>query len=235
MEERNYKLYLHITPSDKRYYGITGKEKVEDRWDKGKGYSNQYFCRAINKYGWDNIQHEVIFDNLTKEEACLLEQCYIALYDTINPKYGYNSTTGGEHYELSEESKKKISESLKGHPGYMKGKKHKEESKKKISESHKGENNHMYGKKQSEEHKKKRSKSMKGKKHTEETKKKMSEANKGENNGMSKKVRCIELDIIFNSRADANAYLGKDRANSNIGMCARGKRKTAWGYHWEYV
>ena len=78
MEERNYKLYVHISPSNKRYYGITSTSTVQ-RWNNGKGYKTQYFYRAIKKYGWENFKHEILFDNLTKDEACLLEQCYIAL------------------------------------------------------------------------------------------------------------------------------------------------------------
>ena len=115
MEERDYKLYVHISPSDKRYYGIT-KMEVKNRWHKGSGYKgNQYFYRAIEKYGWNNFIHEVLFDNLTKEEACLLEQMYIALYDTSNPRKGYNLTLGGEGtvgrtFKMSEETKRKISE-----------------------------------------------------------------------------------------------------------------------------
>lgn len=97
MEKRNYKLYVHISPSNKRYYGITGREKVELRWQNGNGYKkNIYFYRAIKKYGWDNFKHIVLFSNLTKEEAGLLEQMYITLYDTQNPKYGYNICNGGE-------------------------------------------------------------------------------------------------------------------------------------------
>ena len=57
----------------------------------------------------------------------------------------------------------------------------------------------------------------------------------GENNPMSRKVRCIELDIIFNCVADANKYLGKKRNNSTIYNCLGGITKTAYGYHWEYV
>ena len=68
MEERNYKLYVHISPSNKRYYGITGLKKCEDRWKNGAGYANnKHFTRAINKYTWDNFEHKVLFDNLTKE------------------------------------------------------------------------------------------------------------------------------------------------------------------------
>ena len=38
MEERNYKLYVHISPSNKRYYGITGinEKRRWNLWD----YSN---------------------------------------------------------------------------------------------------------------------------------------------------------------------------------------------------
>ena len=73
MEERNYKLYVHISPSGKRYYGITCKKNVQDRWLNGKGYGgNKQYTNAINKYSWENFEHIVLFKNLTKEEACLL-------------------------------------------------------------------------------------------------------------------------------------------------------------------
>lgn len=57
----------------------------------------------------------------------------------------------------------------------------------------------------------------------------------GGDNGNSKKVKCIELDLIFNSVADANEYLDKPRQNDNIRACARGEQKTAWEYHWIYI
>ena len=93
--ERNYKLYVHIAPNGKKYYGIT-KRDAAIRWNNGKGYDNQYFSRAISKYGWDNIEHIVIYDDLTENEAKELEQYYIQWYDTANRKYGYNITLGGE-------------------------------------------------------------------------------------------------------------------------------------------
>lgn len=140
MEKRNYKLYVHISPSGKRYYGITCKN-TEYRWNNGKGYKgNKHFTNAINKYAWENFEHIVLFDNLTKEEACLLEQMYIALYNTTNTKYGYNQSLGGEHGLHSEQSKKKLSESKKGkkNPNYGKHFTFTEEHKRKISESRKG-------------------------------------------------------------------------------------------------
>ena len=68
------------------------------RWGhKGYGYRNQpYFYRAILKYGWDNIKHEVLTIVKTREEAIALEVHYIKEYNSNNPKYGYNNTEGGD-------------------------------------------------------------------------------------------------------------------------------------------
>ena len=73
--ETNYKVYVHINKvNGKRYYGITCQE-VEKRWKNGKGYQKQpYFYNDILLYGWDNFTHEILFDNLTKEEAKWLEK-----------------------------------------------------------------------------------------------------------------------------------------------------------------
>lgn len=132
----NFVLYLHISPSSKKYFGITS-QKPEKRWQNGHGYRrNQYFWRAIQKYGWDNIDHVILADNLTKDEACLFEQIFIALYDTTNHNNGYNNSSGGEHGLHSEESKRKMSESHKGEKNPMYGK----------GELLKGENSYLYGK-----------------------------------------------------------------------------------------
>lgn len=110
----NYKLYVHIAPNGKRYYGIT-KTSPKERWKNGKGYNNnQYFTRAIKKYGWNNIKHIILFDSLTETEAKELEQYYIQWYNTADRKYGYNISLGGESNNHSEETKQKMSESKKG-------------------------------------------------------------------------------------------------------------------------
>lgn len=109
--------------------------------------------------------------------------------------------TKEEHAEIhkcSDETKKKISESIKlamddhsirariikAHKGISLSKEHKQ----KISNSSKGkrtgENNPMYGKHLSEEHKKKISESEKGKTISEETKVKQRESKLGEKNPM---------------------------------------------------
>ena len=79
MEERKFVVYKHTSPNGKVYIGITS-QKLNRRFRDGKGYyNNKHFYNAIKKYGWDNFSHEVLFDNLTEEEAKLMEQFYIAL------------------------------------------------------------------------------------------------------------------------------------------------------------
>lgn len=87
-----YSLYVLIFPDNKKYYGIT-KQNIKDRWQNGNGYKNQPVYEVIKKFGWENIEHKVIFDNLTSEEASILEDEYIKKDDTINN--GYNCSKGG--------------------------------------------------------------------------------------------------------------------------------------------
>lgn len=90
-------LYKHISPSGKVYVGITNN--IKRRW-LGKGYyyclSRTKFANALQKYGWDNFQHIIIEEGLTKEEACSKEKELIAYYKKRN--LSYNITDGGEGY-----------------------------------------------------------------------------------------------------------------------------------------
>lgn len=103
MSDRKYCVYKHTSPSNKVYIGITFNPKR--RWYNGNGYLHKrkdgkynqpLFARAILKYGWDNFTHEIIKDNLSKEQACELEKKYIQEYDSTNPQKGYNISFGGD-------------------------------------------------------------------------------------------------------------------------------------------
>lgn len=158
MNENNYTVYMHISPSNKRYIGITSKS-VNKRWNNGLGYiKNDHFWRAIQKYGWNNFQHIIVAEKLSKQEACELEIKLIANYNTQDWEYGYNIMPGGETQILPESSRKKISEAKKG-------KKMSKEARAKMSESHKGKVSCLLGTTLSDETKSKISKSLKGKKH----------------------------------------------------------------------
>lgn len=85
-----YIVYIHTNNiSNKKYIGITCRDP-KIRWGvDGKGYSAQpKFFNAIQKYGWDNFHHEIIAEDLNKQEAKDLETYYIDLYNTI--ENGYN-------------------------------------------------------------------------------------------------------------------------------------------------
>ena len=210
----NYKVYVHISPNGKRYYGITCQE-VEKRWKNGKGYyKNEYFTKAINKYGWDNFEHIVIARGLTEEEAKWTKIKLIREWDTTNPEYGYNETHKGN--AQTEKAKKKISEANKGHT-------HTEEAKKKISKTHKG-------KPQTEKHRNKIGESNKSKTQTDETKEKISKKNKGKAYKKQTRVYCVELDRYFETVREASEYIGRNRCSLSNALDK--ENRTCGGYHW---
>ena len=165
MSEHIYIVYMHISPSNKRYIGVT-KQKPISRWrTDGSGYKdNKYFWNAIQKYGWDNFQHEILFENLTKEEAEQKEIELIAYYKSNQSKFGYNIANGGNCVgTVSEETRLKISYANKHRS---------EETREKLRQA-------MLGKKLSDETKRKMSESRMGYKFSEESRKKISESRKG--------------------------------------------------------
>lgn len=99
-EDNKWCVYMHIFPNGKKYIGITSRNP-SNRWGyMGKKYEGQMVYRAIQKYGWDNIEHKILYENLTKSEACKTEQELIAKYHTYtgdNECNGYNNSLGGEH------------------------------------------------------------------------------------------------------------------------------------------
>ena len=91
-----YTVYMHISPNNKYYIGITCQD-LQSRWGGGNGYKNQkLFYRAIQKYGWDSFTHAEIISDLSLEDACLVERILIRTFQSNNPAHGYNCTDGGE-------------------------------------------------------------------------------------------------------------------------------------------
>ena len=240
--ENNYCVYIHISPNNKKYIGLTC-QKPEYRWHSdGSGYKgNNYFWNAINKYSWDNFKHIIVAKGLTKEEAKWLEMKLIEEWDSVNPNKGYNILSGGQTNE--------------GKNNPMFEKYHTEETKEKMSENHwdcSGKNNPMFGKKHTEETKEKMSKVKSGKQLSEETKEKISKAKSGENNPMfgehhteetkqkisknrkgklvgknhpnAESIICITTIKIFYTIKEGAEYYNLD--NSSIVKCCKRKIKT---------
>ena len=238
-----YTVYMHISPSNKKYIGITS-QKVVKRWKYGAGYKAQkYFYRAIEKYGWDNFQHIIIAKDLSQDEAKWLEIELIKVWDSTNPNKGYNITNGGggtNGWTPSEETRKRLSEINKGKTlseetkrklsELRSGKEHSEETKEKMRK-----NNAKYwkDKQMSEETKEKMRKNnakyWKDKQMSEETKEKLSVARKGKYKGKdhprAKGVLCLTTKKIFYSIAEASSHY--NTFHGNISNCCKGKYKTA--------
>lgn len=95
MMKHDYYVYKHTNKNNgKCYIGISCQEP-DQRWRSGLGYKDQSkFYGAILKYGWDGFNHEILFSNLSQEEAYTLEKELIAKYNSI--ENGYNIQSGGD-------------------------------------------------------------------------------------------------------------------------------------------
>lgn len=108
-ENKKWTVYVHISPSNKYYVGITSMIPTY-RWANGQGYCTQIFYRAIEKYGWNNFEHEIFASNLTKEEAEQIEIKLILLLASNDYRYGYNIDGGGSTKKnVSDCTRQKIS------------------------------------------------------------------------------------------------------------------------------
>lgn len=96
-KSKNFIVYKHTCPNGKVYIGIT-MQNPKKRWGSGMGYQqNAHFFRAIVKYGWDNIKHEILYEGLSEEEAYKTERRLIKEYKSNEYAYGYNRSEGGEY------------------------------------------------------------------------------------------------------------------------------------------
>ena len=224
-----YTVYKHTTPDNKVYIGITARS-VKERWRNGKGYPHsEYFNKAINEFGWENIKHEVLFTGLTQIEAEEKEIELIKEYKANDRAYGYNIDEGGlKNKRRTESTKRKIS---RAHIGL----KHTEETKKKISLLKMGNKNRL-GYKMSDAQKRHFSEIMRGRFSGE---KNYFHDHKfiGADNWRSKKVDKFDKNGNYlETKECAEAFareLGIKNA-SHITQVCRGKRRTAYGFIWKY-
>ena len=139
VEERKWCVYCHTNKiNGKKYIGITSN-KPKYRWNNGKGYRGQtHFYNAIKSHGWDGFEHEVLFKNLTEQEAKDMEIKLISEHNTTSRDSGYNMTFGGDGMlglSPSKETREKLSILTKGKNNPFYGKKHTQDAIKKISEA----------------------------------------------------------------------------------------------------
>lgn len=93
----SYCVYCHTNiKNGKRYIGITS-QKPEQRWQKGRKYSNNlHFKRAIDECGWDGFLHKILYDNLSLNQAEQKEIELIKKYKCCDPEHGYKKACNGK-------------------------------------------------------------------------------------------------------------------------------------------
>jgi group I intron endonuclease len=139
-------IYKHTSPSGKCYIGQTTNPK--NRWRSSAYKPCPKFYNAIQKYGWCNFTHEIIFTCHDQFEANRKEEYFIREYNSVTD--GYNT-------------RDVVEENMRGEKNPMYGKSVTDfmtdeqiaEWKKHLSESNRGEKNGFYGKHHSEETKEK--------------------------------------------------------------------------------
>lgn len=243
---QSYCIYSHVSPSGKVYIGQSNNYKR--RWGyNGEHYLNKkpngeyiqrLFARAILKYGWNNFEHNIILEDITKAEADYAEK-YLIKWNKLHG-ISYNCTDGGEgtsgvHQAISEERRKAISEFMKAnHP--MKGKHHTPEALEKIIAANR---NRTYTKEQKEAMAE-RCRKLHEISITEATRKKLSDYRKSHPEtwvgGWNKKeVHQYDLNgkyiTSYSSAMEASSHIGKD-ISSDISSCIKGRTVSAGGYFW---
>lgn len=204
----SYKVYKHTCPNGKSYIGITGQDEKK-RWNYGNGYCTQLFGRAIKKYGWENIKHEILEVCENVDDAYESEIKNIAKYDTANPQYGYNCDKGGS-----------------GATGHTVG----ETARKTISSKNKERWADTTYRERMVAHLREVSDSNIGRKRGEDAIKKTIAAT-------SKSVDQYTIDgefvATYSSAMDAARSVGAN-SNSAVVGCCKGKSVTAHGFIWKY-
>lgn len=188
-----------------------------------------YTCMAFLK---SDTHHRYILSPEEYEEARVyLSRTAQLRTGEDNPNYGNHKLAGennpmyGKHHtqetrekiseankNISEETRKRLSESHKGkHPSA--------ETRKKMSEAQKGEKAHNYGKHFSEE-----------------TCKRIGDSKRGEKSPVAKPVVQLTKDgeFVASFYSAACAAQSLNTFGTTITACCRGKRKTTGGFRWVY-
>lgn len=167
---------------------------------------NKHWKHKINKHGSYVVR--ILRSNLTKEEAQKIEKELIIFFYDVPSVNLVNICKGSmfeSHWLLNVDKTK--------HPMYGK---QRPDSSKRITDwnkSHSGVNSPVYGLKRPD----------------------LVERNKKANfKRITKKVRCIETNVVYNSLKEVNELFSKPKSTTLV-KHLKGLRKKAFGYTWEYV
>lgn len=188
------------------YIGKHSADKIDD------GYlgSGTLLMRAIKRYGVANFKKEIIQFCDTSKDAYDIESKLVTMAQ-VNDRACYNLVVGGNGAG-SGEGNLNYGRTGDNHPLYKKTPS--DETKRRLSDAHKGRHtgpdNCMFGRRDSEVH----------------------------NARTVCKIDVNTGDVLskYSSCASAEEEMCGKRDNvNNISRCARGERRVAYGYNWEYI
>lgn len=240
-------IYIFISPENKVYIGQTIQEKIRmctHKRESSVKSPKKPFYRAIKKYGFDNFKYSILRTIIAASKEELkgklnkAEKFYIVKYNSF--KSGYNLTEGGDSKLItrhSEETKSKITNSMKGRP-LTEAHRIKLRKKKVISDEEKIiRRNRINEIRKRPDFNKKLSAARKGKKLSLKTREKMSSSK------LSK--RCLSLKTIYQYDKTTNKLINTwnnvmvvsetlDIKPGGIYNCLKGIAKSAHGFIWSY-
>lgn len=228
--------YIYLTTNllnNRKYIG----QHQSEEFDSNYYGSGKILLHAIKTYGIENFKCEILcecntIDELNTQEALLIEK-----HNAVNSKEYYNLKPGGVGKSVSgvvyitngTSNKKVFPEELDHYfsLGYhLGGPKPTEETIRKRAASNTGKKHPTAGPNIS--------KSLMGKKLSDAHRKKLSDVKKGKPLYWCRcRVRCVETDEVFDSLHIAAS--SKNVSVGNICSCLKGQRRTAGGFHWQYI
>ena len=230
--EKPFGYIYKITNKINGHYYI-GQHEFHHPWlDKKYKGSGSALWLAYKKYGIEN------FDTIILEWVCNIDELnnseiyWIDIFGAYEYSFHYNLTIGGEH-----------GPSMCGEDNPRSGVVLTDITKQLISIHRAGkcmgkDNPNYQGKAMNPELYDRYRHEYKGKHFSPKTEF-TTETTLGSKNYASRRVRCVETEEEFDCMKDAYIFLGfkpeETRGHSDISAVCRGKQKTAYGYHWEYV
>lgn len=88
-------------------------QHIREAYTEGRKEYNYYISRAIRKYGKESFDFAILAERVPKNMLTLIEEHYIDMYMTNNPKYGYNVSIG--HNDTSNFKKYQRKDDVESH------------------------------------------------------------------------------------------------------------------------